>query len=47
LATVGKTTSYKDTAVTRGTTYYYKVSAVNYGGEGSLSPNEVSAATPQ
>ena len=47
LATVGKTTSYKDTAVTRGTTYYYKVSAVNYGGEGSLSPNEVSATMPQ
>ena len=46
LASVGNTTSYKDTAVTRGTTYYYKVSAVNYGGEGARSPNEVSATAP-
>ncbi|MGI9102793.1 MAG: carboxypeptidase regulatory-like domain-containing protein [Terriglobales bacterium] len=39
------TAGYTDTAVSNGTTYYYKVSAVNSGGEGPLS-NEVSA-TPQ
>ena len=36
------TTSYSDTNVTGGTTYYYKVTAVNSGGEGPLS-NEASA----
>jgi fibronectin type 3 domain-containing protein len=42
LTTVGTTTSYADTAVTNGVTYYYKVSAVNAIGEGALS-NERSA----
>lgn len=45
LATLGNVTTYDDPAVTNGTTYYYKVSAVNAVGEGSRS-NEVSA-TPQ
>ena len=36
--------NYNDYAITSGTTYYYKVSAVNGNGEGSLSP-EV-AVTP-
>ena len=46
LTTVGGTTlGYQDTAVTNGTTYYYRVSAVNGVGEGALS-NEV-AAKPQ
>jgi hypothetical protein len=45
LTTLGNVTSYDDTAVTNGTTYYYKVSAVNGVGEGALS-NEVSV-TPQ
>ncbi|TME78825.1 MAG: hypothetical protein E6I45_13640, partial [Chloroflexi bacterium] len=35
-------TSYSDSAVTIGTTYYYKVSAVNSNGEGAAS-NEASA----
>ena len=42
LTTVGNVTSYEDTSVTNGVTYYYKVSAVNSVGEGPLS-NEVSA----
>ena|GEM_PF-4355267 len=42
LTTVGNVTSYEDTYVTNGITYYYKVSAVNSMGEGALS-NEVSA----
>jgi hypothetical protein len=45
LTTLGNVTSYSDTAVTNGTTYYYRVSAVNAVGEGAQS-NEVSA-TPQ
>jgi hypothetical protein len=45
LTTLGNVTSYDDTAVTNGTTYYYKVSAVNGVGEGGQS-NEASA-TPQ
>ena len=45
LTTLGNVTSYDDTAVTNGTTYYYKVSAVNAVGEGAQS-NEASA-TPQ
>lgn len=36
------TTTYTDSAVSNGTTYYYKVSAVNAGGESGLS-TEVSA----
>ena len=42
LATVGNITSYDDSGLTNGATYYYKVSAVNAIGEGLLS-NEVSA----
>jgi polygalacturonase len=42
---VGAVTSYSDTDVTNGVTYYYLVSAVNAGGEGADS-SEVSA-TPQ
>jgi hypothetical protein len=42
LTTLGNVTSYTDTAVTNGTTYYYQVSAVNAIGEGARS-NEVSA----
>ncbi|MDP9300071.1 MAG: S8 family serine peptidase [Actinomycetota bacterium] len=41
LATVGNVTSYKDSGLTNGTTYFYQVSAVNALGEGSRS-NEVS-----
>jgi parallel beta-helix repeat protein len=42
LAQVGVVTSYQDSAVTAGTTYYYQVSAVNSVGEGARSA-EVSA----
>jgi hypothetical protein len=42
LAQVGNVTSYTDTAVSAGITYYYEVSAVNVAGEGPRS-NEVSA----
>jgi fibronectin type 3 domain-containing protein len=35
--TVGVSTNYADTGVVRGTTYYYRVSAVNAIGEGSLT----------
>src|SRR5207302_555766 len=42
LTTVGAVTSYTDTAVTNGVTYYYQVSAVNNVGEGPRS-NEASA----
>jgi fibronectin type 3 domain-containing protein len=41
---VGSTTSYSDTAVFSGTTYFYKVTAVNGVGEGPQS-NEASATT--
>ena len=34
----GTTTTYKDTATTRGATYYYDITAVNTAGEGSPSP---------
>jgi subtilase family serine protease len=44
LASVGITTSYSDTPVTNGTTYYYKVSAVNVFGEGATSAE--ASATP-
>ena len=37
------TTTYTDTSVSNGTTYYYRVTAVSAGGESSYS-NEVSAA---
>jgi hypothetical protein len=43
--TPGNVTSFDDTAVTNGTTYFYKVSAVNGVGEGPQS-NEVSATPP-
>jgi hypothetical protein len=42
LATAGNATSYSDTSVTNGVTYYYRVTAVNSTGEGTPS-NEVSA----
>jgi hypothetical protein len=41
LTTLGNVTSYTDNAVTNGTRYYYRVSAVNSVGEGTQS-NEVS-----
>ena len=44
LTTLGNVASYDDTAVTNGTTYYYKVSAVNSVGEGPLSTE--ASATP-
>lgn len=44
-ATVGNVTTFADTQVTNGTTYYYQVSAVNSVGEGPRS-NEVSV-TPK
>jgi fibronectin type 3 domain-containing protein len=42
LATLGVVTSYTDTSVTNGVTYYYQVSAVNSVGEGPRS-NEATA----
>ncbi|HYV35366.1 MAG TPA: fibronectin type III domain-containing protein, partial [Gemmataceae bacterium] len=45
IATVNTGTTYTDLALTNGTTYYYKVSAVGSGGESTLS-NEA-FATPQ
>lgn len=42
LASVGNVTSYSDGSVVPGSTYFYRVSAVNSAGEGPLS-NEVSA----
>ena len=42
LATVGNVSSYTDTKAVNGTTYFYKVSAVNSAGEGGKS-NELSA----
>jgi fibronectin type 3 domain-containing protein len=41
VTTLGNVTAHNDTGLTNGTTYYYKVSAVNSQGEGALS-NEVS-----
>jgi len=39
------TTSYTDTSVSNGTTYYYKVTALNSAGEGALSSE--ASATPE
>ena len=39
-------TSYSDTSVSSGTTYYYVVSAFNAGGENPLNSAEVSATAP-
>ena len=44
LATAGTATTYADASAQNGTTYYYKVSAVNGSGEGPLSNG--SSATP-
>src|SRR5690349_3942147 len=44
LKTLGNVTSYDDTAVSGGTKYYYRVTAVNTAGEG-LQSNEVSATS--
>lgn len=38
--TLGNVTSYNDTGLTNGTTYYYKLSAVNASGEGTLSTEQ-------
>src|SRR5262249_56615011 len=46
LATLGNVTSWTDAAATNGTTYFYKVSAVNSVGEGAKS-NELSATPSQ
>ena len=45
IATGLTSTNYQDTTVTNGTTYYYKVTAVNSIGEGAFS--NVASATPQ
>src|SRR5439155_7826928 len=45
LAKIGNSTSYNDTAVINGQTYYYKVSAVNLIRESPQS-NEASATPP-
>ena len=44
-AIVGNVTTYTDTSVSGGTTYYYKVAAINSDGEGALS-GEVSKLAP-
>ena len=47
IATVGQnTTSYSDTTVRKGTTYYYRVRATNADGDSSYS-NEANATTPR
>jgi fibronectin type 3 domain-containing protein len=45
LTTLGNVTSYSDTSVVNGTTYFYKVSAVNSVGEGSLSTERFATPT--
>ncbi|MFL6034592.1 MAG: fibronectin type III domain-containing protein, partial [Gaiellaceae bacterium] len=44
LVTLGNVTSYNDAAVVNGTTYYYKVGAVNAMGDGPMSSEQ--SATP-
>ncbi len=44
LTTIGNTTNYTDTDVTAGTTYFYRVIAVNYAGLSGAFSNEDSAA---
>jgi subtilase family serine protease len=48
LTTLGVTTSYTDTAVTNGTTYYYEITAVNGVGESPMSAQQSAAlVTPK
>ena len=47
IATVGAdVTSYSDTTVRKGTTYYYRVRATNASGDSAYS-NEANATTPK
>jgi len=48
IATVGQdVTSYSDTSVRKGTTYYYRVRAANASGGDSAHSNEANATTPK
>ncbi|MGB9895408.1 MAG: DUF2341 domain-containing protein [Thermoproteota archaeon] len=46
LTTVGNVTSYEDSNIVNGITYYYKVSAINEMGEGSASSEVSISSTP-
>src|SRR5262249_9179868 len=45
LTTLGNVTSWNDTGVSNGTTYYYQVTAVNAVGEGSRSAEQFATPT--
>jgi alpha-tubulin suppressor-like RCC1 family protein len=45
LAQLNNVTTYRDTALTRGTTYYYAVSAYSAGAEGPTTPEVTTVAT--